>query len=232
MRSQLWPSLGLLVGAGAVIGLGLLPQRETLAALHARLGEARAARSQPTLAPRRAAPSQAPAVTRVELTPAEKLEQARLRAEVARLRDRQRALAGAAEENQRLRAELARSATNAVSRSLSLPPGYIRRSAARRQGYDTPQHALESFFWAVERRDTNALFAALHPEDASGMADQLARQGTDAGFQELAKVPGYVVSREERAGDDETTLWLEFAPGTTPTEMKFQRVDGQWRLRW
>jgi len=47
------------------------------------------------------------------------------------------------------------------------------------------------------------------------MADQLARQGTDAGFQELAKVPGYVVSREERAGDDETTLWLEFAPGTT-----------------
>ena len=232
MRSQLWPSLGLLVGAGAVIGLGLLPQRETLAALHARLGEAQAARSQPTLAPGRAAPSQAPAVTRVELTPAEKLEQARLRAEVARLRDRQRALAGAAEENQRLRAELARSGTNAVSRDLPLPPGYIRRSAARLQGYDTPRHALESFIWAIEQRDTNSLFAALHPEDASGMADQLARQGTDAGFQELAQIPGYVVSREEPAGDDETTLWLEFAPGSTSTEMKFQRVDGQWRLRW
>jgi hypothetical protein len=232
MRSQLWFSLGLLVGAGAVVGLGLLPQRETLAELRTRLGEAEVARSRPTPAPGRAAPSHTPAMARAELTPAEKLEQARLRAEVARLRERQRTLAGAAEENQRLRAKLARSGTNAVSRDLPLPPGYIRRSAARLQGYDTPRHALESFIWAIEQRDTNSLFAALHPEDASGMADQLARQGTDAGFQELAQIPGYVVSREEPAGDEETTLWLEFAPGTTPTDLKFQRVDGQWRLRW
>ena len=232
MRPRLWISLGLLAGTGAIVGLGLLPQRETLASLHARLGEAKAARSQEAMASRRAAPPQPLTVARAELSPAEKLEQARLRAEVARLRERQRNLAGAVEENQRLRAELARSGTNKVSHSLPLPPGYIRRSAARLQGYDTPQHALESFIWAVERRDTNSLFAALHPEDAAGMADQLARQGTDAGFQELAKIPGFAVSREEPAGDDETTLWIEFAPGTTPTDMKFQRVDGQWRLRW
>jgi len=231
MRPRLWASLGLLAGAGALIGLGLLPQRETLATLRARLGEAEAARSQPAPAPRRATPPQPLTAARAELTPAEKLEQARLRAQIARLRDRQRTLAGAAEENQRLRAELARSGTNKTSHSLPLPPGYIRRSAARLQGYDTPQHALESFFWAVERRDTNRLFAALHPEAALQMADRLARQGTEAGFQELAKIPGYVASREEPAGDDETTLWLEFAPGTTPTDMKFQRVDGQWRLR-
>jgi hypothetical protein len=232
MRSRSWLSLGLLAGAGAVLGFALLPQRQALASLRARLHEAETERSRKTMAPPRAAPPKSLTVARPELTSAEKLEQARLRAQVARLRDRQRALASAAEENQRLRAELARSGTNTAARSLPLPPDYVRRSAARMQGFDTPQHTLESFFWAAERRDTNSLFAAMYPEAATELADQLARQGTDAGlWEELARIPGFAVERQEPDGEDKTTLWLEFAPGTDPKPMQFQRIDGQWRVR-
>lgn len=235
MSPRHWMNLGLVAVAGAVVGFGLLPQRKALADLRTRLDDVQTAQAQRPADLLRAAPAPKSFAneTHSEMTQAEKLEQARLRAEVGRLKERQRALAGAAEENRRLRASQAKSGPHQTTAAAGppLPAGYLRRAEARLQGYDSPRHTLESFFWAVEQKDTNALFAAVHPEAVERLTAQLERQGTEAGFGEFSRIPGYAVSREEKAGDDETTLWIQFAPDMEPTGLTFQRVDNQWRMR-
>jgi hypothetical protein len=231
MKARLSIHLGLLGGTAALILLGLLPQGGTLAALRERVAATQVSRRAPASGPAATPPASTRPAPRTELTSAEKLEQARLRAQLTRLREQQRALAGAEEENRRLRAELARGGTNRVGGRVPLPPGYVRRSSARMQGFDTPEHALETFLWAIERQDTNSLFAAVAPSETQSLLDLLTSQGTEAFFRELAKVPGFVVLRQDDVGEDQTRLWVEYAPGTAERPWTFQRIDGQWRLQ-
>jgi len=76
----------------------------------------------------------------------------RLRNEVSRLTGRKRELTGALTENESLRAQLARRATNSPA-GTGLPAGYIRKNQAKMAGYNTPEDTIQSLLWALNNRD-------------------------------------------------------------------------------
>lgn len=163
------------------------------------------------------------------LTQAETLELMRLRSEVTRLQARQRELAEVRAENQRLRAQAVAPATNLNTSLPSLPPGYVRRSEAQNAGFATPAAALQTFFWAVEHRETNVFLEALMPAFAEKLRAAAESQANDI-FDEAGKMPGFRVREQVASPDGSVELELEILPGDTMPRLRARPVAGQWRL--
>lgn len=174
----------------------------------------------------RPAPPVAVALTNASgLDETERLELLRLRAEVTRLHERQRELASARTENAALQA---RAATD--SAAPTAPPGWVRRKDARFAGLETPEATLQSFFWAIEQRNTNALLQALTPEAAQTMQDAMSRPGTEGFWEQGRLVPGFRIVETETRSETEVVVKVEFLPGDKPTEMILRRIGQEWRL--
>src|SRR5262249_46586915 len=88
-----------------------------------------------------------------------------LRAEVARLSQQQRELAGARMENEKLRLQLEDRRTNNAARKES-GAAYIRASEAKWLGYNTPEDTLQSLFWAAQNHNLEKFLEGLAPEAA------------------------------------------------------------------
>jgi hypothetical protein len=155
----------------------------------------------------------------------------RLRAEVTKLADRQRELAGVRGENERLHAQVAARATNAPAAG-GLPPGYIMRSKAQWAGLNTPEDSLQSFLWAVQNRDFANLLSVLTPESAQRFQAQVREAGnsTDAFFQDVGQLPGLRVASRQTQPDGSIELRVEIVPGQPNEAVRFEQIGGQWKM--
>ena len=184
-------------------------------------------------------PSPAPS----ELSETEKLELIRLRGEVTRLRQQVRDLAGVRAEHQRLRTRLGLppETTNTVSPTPSgatgtgtAPPSsarYLRRQDAQFAGFATPEATLQSLLWAIEHRDTNALFSAFAEEDTGRWLRQaLGSDEAEKAWEQLRLMPGLRLLSAEPAGD-ELVIQAEFLPGEPAESIGLVRQGNEWKIR-
>jgi hypothetical protein len=160
------------------------------------------------------------------LSDAEHLELLRLRGQIKPLAERVAGIAVLSNQNVRLQGKLAAAkATPAVP-----PPGYIRRADTRNRGHATPEAAIETFFWAAQNHDTNALLASIAAPMRESMARQLAEQGTEEFFKTQMRIPGFRVADRKDNGPDEVILTIEFGPGLNGP-MTFRRENGVWTMQ-
>ncbi|MHB1308484.1 MAG: hypothetical protein ACYDC1_19605 [Limisphaerales bacterium] len=175
-------------------------------------------------------PTAPPAVrSATALSEAEKLELMRLRAEVTRLRQRQRELANVRQENEVLRSTFATGGTNGSGARFTALPGWVRRQEAQFLGNATPEAALQSFFWAIEHRDTNVLMQILSEDQAEHIRRAIAEE-PDKFWARIAIVPGYRLIASEPRSDTEVVLKVETLPTEPPDEMRVSKVGNEWRL--
>lgn len=161
------------------------------------------------------------------------LELLELRAEVTRLMNRQRDLAGVTNENAQLRAQLDARRTNAPA-AVALPPGYLLPSKAQWLGFDTPEHTMQSFLWAAAHRDFTNLLQALTPE----MAEQLRSQAQQSPSfmkdfeQEVQSFPGLHILSRQQMPDGSVALQIEIIPGQPEGDpMIMRHIGGQWKMQ-
>lgn len=78
------------------------------------------------------------------------------------------------------------------------PPGYVRRSEARNAGTATADASFETLLWAVEHRDTNALFSVTDGPWRDSIVRQLAGSTVEELFKSMP-LPGRSDSGPEGA---------------------------------
>lgn len=187
-------------------------------------------------------PPAPPSPASSELSETEKLELIRLRGEVTRLRQQVRDLDGVRAEHQRLRTSLGLppETTNAAPGTASGVAGtnaaapstrYLRRQDAQFAGFASPEATLQSLLWAIEHRDTNALFSAF-AEDETGkwLRQALESDEAERAWEQLRLMPGLRVLSAEPAGD-ELVIQAEFLPGEPGERIGLVRRGNAWKIR-
>ncbi len=153
----------------------------------------------------------------------------RVRSEITRLTARKRELAGAAQEAERLRAQLAAITANAAANPL--PPGYLRKTQARNAGYNTPDATLQTFLWALNNHDLTNLLQTLTAGAAESLQKQIQRSGNSADnfFKGADPLPGLAIRNRQTNPDGSVQVEVEFAPGATEN-FRLEPINGQWKL--
>jgi hypothetical protein len=164
-------------------------------------------------------------------TPEVPRELLQLRAEVARLSHQQRELASARPENEKLRLQLENRRTN--SAAIKAGGGrYIKMSEVKWRGYNTPEEALHSAFWAIQNRDLAKYLESIRPDVAKEMADGLRNESrlTEDFFKNMHLPPVFKIAGREQNEEDTIVLQVEIAPDIPPEAIFLRKVGGQWKL--
>lgn len=204
-------------------------QRATMQELRSQLSRASEPRSaSPTAPVKTAKPAARP--TFDTLTPEEKRELFRLRGEVTLLSRRKQELMPLQADHDRLKAQLASNASSTNAPASGVPSSYIRRADVRFVGAATPEAALQSFFWAIENRDTNALANLMTKAGAESMLRSLAEKGPEGFWKEADMIPGYRLVEAKPESADVVRLRVEFLANDMGTDWKAHRDGDRWRL--
>ncbi|MBU6400813.1 MAG: hypothetical protein KGS61_10875 [Verrucomicrobia bacterium] len=203
----------------------VVEQKGELARLHAGLvNHADQARSRPTVSS--AAP---PVPSAAEVAVPVKV--LRLRGQVGMLRVRLRELAAVRAENERLRAQVAATATNPAAGGL--PAGYLLRSQAKWSGFSTPENTLQTFLWAAQHRDLTNLLQVFTPEAAGRFQNQI-QQGVHSAsefFDDVSGVPGVRILDRQPQPDGSVVLNVQIDPRRPDgIEISARLVNGEWKL--
>jgi hypothetical protein len=158
------------------------------------------------------------------LAEAESRELMRLRNEVTRLNARKRELAAVAETHQQLRAQLETASTNATGNRL--PPGYIRKAEAQFVGYSTPENTVQSFLWALQHHDVNALLQSLSPDNTQWIESA---GGPDSFFKQTDAMPGLAIRGRNNIAGGSVELEVEFGPSMSD-KLRLRSINGEWKL--
>jgi hypothetical protein len=146
----------------------------------------------------------------------------RLRNQVSQLNARLRELGSVIQEHGQLRGDLLKRATNS----------FIRRSEAQRVGYNTPSDTIQTFLWALQQRDLEAVLQCFTPEAADGVR-QAAGQGgrsPDDFFREAQAIIGLTVTRQDTLSDGSVQIEAA-APGIEHSlPLRLNNIAGQWKL--
>lgn len=223
MNPRSWITALSLAMSALIAGLAFW-QHSNLASLRSQLSKSRI-QSSPEITPIPKALSEG------SLSESEKLELARLRAEVTRLHQRHRELAGEEIENKQLRAAALASQHNTSPSSIPLPSGYVRRRDAQFAGMANPESSVQSFFWAIEHRDTNVLMQVVDDTTSAGFRKQLASKGIEDFWKELSVVPGYRLIESQVLPDNSVKLKIEFMPNDEAQSFVAHQTAEGWRLR-
>jgi hypothetical protein len=164
-------------------------------------------------------------------TPEVPRELLQLRAEVARLSEQQRALAGATKENERLRLQLENRRTNSAAVK-AVGAGYIRISEVKWLGYNAPEDTLQSAFWAMQHHDLGKYLDAIRPDVAKEIGDALRNESrtADEFFKDKHLPPIFRITGRQQNDDEVIVLQFEIGPDIPPQTVFVRRVGGQWKL--
>jgi len=164
-------------------------------------------------------------------TPEVPRELLQLRAEVARLSQRQRELAGARTENEKLRLQLENRRTNSAT-GKAPGGGYIRVSEVKWSGYNTPEDTLQSAFWAMRNHDLGKYLEAIRPDVAEELAATLRNESRSADefFKSKPPPPIFRIVGRQQNDEEVIDLQVEIAPDTPAQTIIFRRAGGQWKL--
>lgn len=224
-----WSVWGLaVVAAGVWYG-----QHRRLGALEAQAVQVRAEVASRVRAAEASRPAvePAPAAGLAPLDSEEKIELMRLRDRISTLRERQRGAGTLSNEQVRLKAQLA---SLRAGGARPVPEGYVRRGEARQAGLATPEAALESVLWALERRDWQALVRMLASHGTPEGQAAGRWWGSEDGQRELEQmatgIPGFRVVGRREVQPDRVELEVGLGPTVGATmDLQFRRVDGEWR---
>ncbi len=205
-------------------------QRQQLVSLRVEQQQRLQAASAPDDSP--ASAPTAPAATANDANAADQSnssELLRLRSEITRLTARKRELAGAAQESERLRTQLAAMTANAGGNPL--PQGYVRKTQARNAGYNTPEDTLQTFLWALNNHDLTNVLQTLTGSAAESFQNQIQRSGNsaDSFFKGADLLPGLAIRNRQTNPDGSVQVEVEFAPGAIEN-FRFEPINGQWKL--
>jgi len=165
-----------------------------------------------------------------------------LRAEVARLSQQQRELAGTRAENEKLRSELENRRTNSPARKGA---AYIRASEAKWLGYNTPEDTLQSLFWAAQNRNQVKFLEGLTPEAAEDLNSLFKNsdnpeEAAKRFFEEEGFPSGFRIIGRDQVADGAVALKVEVLkpkpradPGVevdSSEQVSFQQIAGQWKM--
>jgi hypothetical protein len=179
-------------------------------------------------------PTNAPAPdTIAPPTPEVPRELLQLRAEAARLSQQQRELAGARQENDKLRLQLENRRTNNAA-GKGAAAGYIRMSELKWRGCNTPEDTLQSAFWAIQNRDVSKYLETVRPDVAKELIDSLRAESRSADefFKDKQLPPIFRLAGRQQNDDQVVVLHVEIAPDTPAQDISFRRVGGEWKLEW
>lgn len=176
-------------------------------------------------------------------TPEAPRELLQLRAEVARLSQQQRELAGARSENERLRSQLETRRTNNTAAGKLHGTPYLLASEAKWLGYSTPEDTIQSLLWALKNHNMEKFLEGLAPEDAQEVKNRVQNsnnhldEAIEAFFKEEASPPGLEIIGREQVADDSValrirTLMPDARNGSADSSesLQFKRIGGQWKL--
>jgi hypothetical protein len=152
-----------------------------------------------------------------------------LRAEVTRLTQRRQALANVRAENDQLLKQVASRTTNAAPSS-KLLPGFIRKAEARMVGYNTPQDTLQTFLWAVQNRDTNALLQVLTPESAQTLTSKIEQGENPLEGLWTAPIIGMAIMEQRQMPDGTLEAKVGVTADIPPQPIIFRQINGQWKM--
>lgn len=164
-------------------------------------------------------------------TPEVPRELLQLRAEVARLSQQQREMAGAPKENEKLRLQLENRRTNSASLKAA-GAGYIRMSDAKWLGFNTPEDTLQSAFWAMRNHDLEKYLDALEPDVAAANREALRTESRSADdfFKGKVTPPLFRIKGAQQIQEGFVEVQVEISPDIDPISFALRRVDGQWKL--
>lgn len=158
------------------------------------------------------------------LTEAEKLQLLRLRAEVSRLRQAVKSTATTRNPSH------APGATNVIN--AAVPPSYRLAAQWEFKGFESPEAAIESFFWAARNRDTNAITQALPPAPLAATGTKPTLVEFDSVFNAVGNLPGIQLLSTRLVSDTEAEVELQFdpRPDGLRDKLKCRRIGVEWRL--
>jgi hypothetical protein len=232
MTSRSIITIGFVVLSGAALW-GILAQGHQVSKLRAE--EQRLESTRPTT-------NDSTADTITSPTPEVPRELLQLRAEVARLSQEQRGLAGARTENEKLRLQLEDRRTNSAARKGA---AYIRASEAKWLGYNTPEDTLQSLFWAAQNHNLEKFLEAVTPEAAEDLKSRIQKsnnptQAAEEFFEKEGVPAAFLILGREQLADGTVALRIQIVPPESGTEpgvavdssepLGFEQVAGQWKL--
>jgi hypothetical protein len=134
-------------------------------------------------------------------------------------------------EREQLRAQLANS-SSAQTSGIPLPPGYMRKNTALNVGYGTPEDTLQTFLYALNRRDFPTLTRTLEPVAAQKLESEMLQGGRSVGefFKDAEMMPGLSVRKRETQPDGSIEMEVEIAPGMPPDKIRLQQINGEWKM--
>jgi hypothetical protein len=160
------------------------------------------------------------------LSAEERIRLMELRSQVTDLRARRRTLAAVTNETAGLQAKLTSVSNYVLGRT---PAGYVRRVDARNLGQATPEAAAQTFFWALEHRNVEALLRLISAGESAALERVMQEKGPGGLFEEAPPFAGFRVAGRREKGPDEVELELEIGP-QKPWVVTFQREEGVWRM--
>ena len=161
---------------------------------------------------------------------------AKLRNEVSQLRTRPSELAAARTEN----ARLIEAKQTGAPLPREVPPGFISKEQLRNAGYESPEDALQTLFWAM-REGSYQLAMQLF---ASGNRERVhfesltpeKRAQDEEGFRQRASQQlmknfnDFSVAQREQISEDAVILHVRSSVGTNTLKFELKRFGNEWKL--
>src|SRR5436190_2449224 len=154
-----------------------------------------------------------------------------LRAEVARLSQQHRELAGSRPEHEKLQLQLENRRTNSIA-AKAASAGYMRMSEVKWLGCNTPEETLQSAFWAMRNHDLEKYLETLRPDVAKELADSLRAEShsADEYFKDKQLPPVFRIVGRQQIDEGVIDLEVEIAPDVPTITFDIRREGEQWKL--
>ena len=158
----------------------------------------------------------------------------RLRNEIRRLREQQKALEKLRAENQRLAEQI--KSDGVPRRSLTETEGFVAKESWSKAGFATPEATLQSFFWAI-REGSPQLMAECMPsrqrewflKDYERGSEQ-DRQRMIIELSQMARIKGYRIAERKQEDEDRVTLRVQTTSEGDLLPITLERDGQEWRI--
>lgn len=158
----------------------------------------------------------------------------KLRNEVNQLRAKQNEVMTARAEHE----QLVRAQQSGARLPREVAPGFISKEQLRNAGYETPEDAIQTFFWAMREGNFELAMQSLSPEERE--LARLERLSPEKRAQEetnfkrdvqetMEHFNDFTVARREQLSDDTVALHVRSSISTNTSKFQLKRFGAEWK---
>jgi hypothetical protein len=155
--------------------------------------------------------------------------------DLPKLRNEVRQLRRQAAEMEKLRAdnERLKNAPKPVPRQY--PPDYIKKNAFVDAGLATPEATVQTFLWALTRRDYKRFMDCLSSEAVASMGVTSEEKFQQEASEASKVFPGFRIAEKKENSPDEVKLTIEMMPGIDGAgdangPITLKRIGNEWKV--